>query len=102
MITKYLMLLCAGLTALSCLAQGTTKLQLTDANIHDATLGNEGGVYQIKTTGSDPYLFTAQVQQPFDAHRHMLSFDYFSTTGTDKFQVFVMSPLSEANSISVA
>ncbi len=99
---KYLMLLTVALNAVACRAQGATPLQLTGANIHDATLGNEDGAYQIKTTGGDPYLFTAPVTQPFDARHSVLSFEYFSTTGTDKFQAFVMPPLSEDNSVSVA
>ena len=81
---------------------GALALRLTDANIHDATLNADNGVYEIKTTGGDPYLFTQSLPPGFDARRTMLSFEYFSTTGTDKFQVFVMPPLSEANSVSVA
>ncbi len=81
---------------------GALALQLTDANIHDATLRADNGTYEIKTMGGDPYLFTSALPPGFDARRFMLSFEYFSTTGTDKFQVFVMPPLSEANSIGVA
>lgn len=81
---------------------GALALRLTDANIHEATLRADGGVYEIKTTGGDPYLFTQAIPPGFDARRYMLAFDYFSTTGTGNFQVFVLPPLSEANSISVA
>ncbi len=45
---------------------GAAPLQLTDVDIHDATLQNAGGTYTIQTTGGDPYLFTAALP-PFDA-----------------------------------
>jgi hypothetical protein len=76
-------------------------LRLTDNNSHEVTLRTvEGGAYEVKTTGSDPYLFT----EPFPEPRvlpdsFVLAFDYFSAAGTDHVQVFVDPPISEQFSI---
>lgn len=94
-----LMMLAGGMT----MAQsGSVPLTLTDHNIHEMTLrSTEGGEYAIRTTGGDPYVFTSPLPR-FDAKRnHVLAFDFFSTTGTDHFQVFVLPPLSEDRSLKV-
>lgn len=80
------------------MAQSTT-FKLIPNNIHDATLREVDGGYEIQTTGGDPYVFTAPTQGKVGPAQHYLSFEFFSTTGTDAFQVFLMPPLSEANSI---
>lgn len=103
------MLLILGLLGLPtggiAMAQGgTVGLTLTDHNIHDMTLqAQAGGEVEIRTTGGDPYAFTGKLPATFDAKRHhVLAFEFFSTTGTDHFQVFVLPPLSEDRSIRVA
>jgi hypothetical protein len=87
------------MTTLPALAQ-SSPLQLIPTNIHDATLREVDGGYEIQTTGGDPYVFTAPLQDNISAQQHYLSFDYFSATGTNNFQVFLMPPLSEANSVT--
>ena len=77
-------------------------LKLIPQAIHDATLREVDGGYEIETTGADPYVFTAPLQGKVSAQQHYLSFDFFSASGTDAFQVFVLPPLSEANSVKVA
>lgn len=76
------------------------SLQLIQNNIHDATLREVDGGYEIQTTAGDPYIFTAPLNQEVKPEQHYLSFDFFSTTGTNQFQVFLMPPLSEANSVT--
>ncbi len=86
------------------LADDTLPLKLTSRNIHDVALHvNDDGAVELQTTGTDPYLFTEPVSRGFDPRLHrMLSFQYFSATGVNQFQVFVLPPLSEANSIMAA
>ncbi len=81
---------------------GELPVRLTEENIHDATLQSAGGgEYEVRTTGSDPYVFTEPVGRPMDAQRqHVLAFEYFSTTGTGPVQVFLDPPLSEARSVT--
>ena len=82
-------------------ADAPISLRLTETNIHDATLKKLGnGGWEIETTGTDPYLFTEPVSPAPDLSRlHVLSFDYFSTTGTNHVQVFLDPPLREASSV---
>ncbi len=72
-------------------------LRLTEANCHDLTLSfPEEGVTEVRTTGSDPYAFTEPLPAPPDPRRdHVLAFEYFSATGTDATQVFLVPPLRE-------
>ncbi|MBC8136225.1 MAG: hypothetical protein H8F28_10090 [Fibrella sp.] len=76
-------------------------LRLTEINIHDATLRRiEGDTWEIRTTGSDPYLFTESLPASADLRQqHVLAFEYFSTTGTGTVQVFLDPPVSEARSV---
>ena len=82
-------------------AQETVPLQILTRNSHDIAvrlIDNE--TVEIITTGADPYLFTDAISRTFDPRRHrVLSFEYFSATGTNHFQVFVMPPLSEEYSV---
>jgi len=58
------------------------------------------GGWEIRTTGGDPYVFTALSTKPYDPHRaHVLAFEYFSTTGTDSLQVFFGPPIDERHSV---
>ncbi len=72
-------------------------LKLTTANIHDAELYQlADGTAEIRTTGSDPYIFTEPIAQKLDPKlQHMLSFEYFSTAGTGAIQVFLNPPVRE-------
>ncbi|MBI5832935.1 MAG: hypothetical protein HZB16_11610 [Armatimonadetes bacterium] len=83
------------------MAQNPVPLTLVAANAHDLELTPlpDGG-WEIRTTGGDPYVFTAPLTAPVDPRAtFMLAFDFFSATGTDAFQVFCQPPLSEANSV---
>ncbi len=79
----------------------TIPLTLTDKNSHDITLQTvEGGAYELKTTGGDPYLFTAPFPTPLTLDDSLvLAFDCFSASGTDSVQVFVDPPISETLSL---
>jgi hypothetical protein len=82
-------------------APDTIPLTLTDRNSHDITLRTvEGGAYELKTTGGDPYLFTTPFAEPATLDDSLvLAFDCFSASGTDSVQVFVDPPISEALSL---
>ena len=101
--TLFFLLILIGVMTMAHAQTGPVALTLTDGNIHDMTLrSTANGEYAIRTTGSDPYVFTAPVPA-FDAKKHhVLAFEFFSTTGTDHFQVFVLPPLSEDRSLKVA
>ena len=83
---------------------GPVPLLLTDRSLHEMTLrALPNGEFEIRTTGGDPYAFTEKLPAIPDLSRnHVLAFDFFSTTGTDHFQVFVLPPLSEDRSIKAA
>lgn len=76
-------------------------LRVTAQNIHDATVHFlENGEVEVRTTGSDPYLFTELSDVAISVgQRYVLAFEYFSTEGTDRIQVFVVPPLREEYSV---
>lgn len=82
-------------------APAALPLQLTTANMHDMELQDlGGGAYEIRTTGTDPYVFTQPFAQPVDPKRQcVVAFEYFSTTGTDHMQIYLVPPLSEEMSV---
>ncbi|MCW3095575.1 MAG: hypothetical protein JWL77_1193 [Chthonomonadaceae bacterium] len=100
----FLLLMLAGVATMTQAQSGAVPLRITDRNIHDMTLrALPDGEYEIRTTGSDPYAFTENLPVAFDTKRnHVLAFEFFSTTGTDHFQVFVLPPVSEDRSIKAA
>lgn len=102
--TLFIFWLLASATAIAHAQVGGIPLRLTAQDLHDATFqALPGGEYEIRTTGGDPYLFTEKLPAGGDVRRnHVLAFEFFSTTGTDHFQVFVMPPLSEDRSLKVA
>jgi hypothetical protein len=78
----------------------TIPLKLTQENIHDAVLHElADGVYEITTTGEDPYVFTEPLTQRVAPEQRMLAFEYFSATGTNHVQIYVIPPLDEAHSV---
>ncbi len=75
-------------------------LRLVPTDCHDLELeALPDGGWSIRTTGGDPYVFTAPLDQVIDPATYVLAFDFFSTTGADSFQVFVHPPLTEASSV---
>lgn len=80
-------------------------IRLSGADIHDATLRRiDGDTWEIRTTGSDPYLFTEPLPESADpGKQHVLAFEYFSASGTGgAVQVFVGPPIREAGSVKGA
>ena len=100
----FVLLMLAGVATMAIAQSGAVPLTITDRDMHDMTLRLlPDGEYEIRTTGGDPYAFTGKLPAVFDAKRHhVLAFEFFSTTGTDHFQVFVLPPLSEDRSMRVA
>ncbi len=74
-------------------AQEGFPLRLTPA-IHDATWRDVGGgVYEVRTTGADPYILTDSIALPFDHGRfRVFAFEYRCDEGFDFFEVFVGPP----------
>jgi hypothetical protein len=59
-----------------------------------------GGVYEVSTTGSDPFLYTRSLPMGVDlAENHILAFDFFSLTGVGDIQVFLEPPTQERLSV---
>lgn len=85
-------------------ADESVSLRLTDRNRHEIELRVlEGGEIEIRTMGSDPYVFTDPLPPSVDlSQKHVLSFEYFSAKGTNQMQVFLLPPLNEANSVTSA
>ncbi len=75
-------------------------LTISGKNLHDISLNQQKpGEYQIETTGSDPYLFTAKLKQQIPEDHFMLSFEYFCPTWLDHLQIFFSPPVDEDRSI---
>ncbi len=76
-------------------------LSLSEAGPHEVTLVSVGeGVYEITTTGADPFLFTDVVPAGINVSENpILAFEYFSLTGTGEIQVFAVPPTQEAISV---
>lgn len=93
---------CGG-PALKAASDAGIFLQLSEKKTHDLELKSlSAGVFEIRTTGGDPYMMTLPLPPDADAQRqHVLSFEYFSTTGTDHLQVFALPPGDEDHSLKV-
>lgn len=56
------------------------------------------GVWQLTTTGTDPYIYLAALSQDLEEQHRMLSFDYLCASGIDDLQVFYGRSITEARS----
>lgn len=97
---KFVALLCAFIPALA-LGQEPIPLAVVSEGAHDITVSPEAdGTVEIRTTGGDPFLYTTSWPEGTDlATRPILSFDYFSLTGTGELQVFLSPPETESYSM---
>lgn len=69
-------------------------LSLVPATAHQAEVREiEPGTYEIRSTGGDPYVFTAPLEADYD-HRQIRTFacELFCPAGLDSFQVFYGPP----------
>jgi hypothetical protein len=103
LILVLIFLLLAGFVSLVAAteADGSEFLRLSASGIHDLKLHTlEDGAWEIASTGSDPYLFTTVLPIGLDLNRrHVLAFEYFSLTGIDEIQVFLVPPQQESVSV---
>lgn len=94
-----------ALAAVPLFAQETAMsipLRLVPASAHEADIREvEPGVYEVHTTGGDPYVFTEPLTADYD-HRqiHALACEMFCPAGIDAFQVFY-GPPKESHSATV-
>lgn len=59
------------------------------------------GVYEISTTGNDPYVATVRLEESIDpAALPILAFEYFCPDGVNDFTVYFGPPISDARSVS--
>jgi hypothetical protein len=77
-------------------------LRLQEQHANDVTLRDLGkGVYEIRTTGTDPYVHTHRLPESAQPARSpVLSFEYSSSTGTNSTQVFLGPQWGEQNSVT--
>jgi len=74
------------------------RLSNTTHSLQAADLGD--GVYEVRTTGEDPYVVCEQVTQPFEHDRlFVLAFDYQCPDGLDFVEVFYGSPFHGDNRV---
>ncbi|BCU77161.1 DUF5722 domain-containing protein [Luteolibacter sp. LG18] len=67
---------------------------------HLAITKADDGSWELRTQGHDPYVFLSALPPGATAEgRTVLELGYFSTTGTDHFQVFVNPPCREDTSV---
>ena len=56
------------------------------------------GIWQIETTGSDPYINTMPLKKAISSDAKIMSFEYFCPKGLDNFQIFFGPVINENNS----
>jgi hypothetical protein len=78
------------------------RLSLNIKKFNDIKIKQLGtGHYEISTTGNDPYIYTHNIQEKFNADTFQrFSFESFSLKKINNIQVFILPPLSEQHSIS--
>jgi hypothetical protein len=76
-------------------------LRLLPDRAHEITVTTpEAGVMEVTTTGNDPFVYTSGIQEGHNfAEAPILSFEYFSLTGTSDIQVFLEPPVREDISV---
>ena len=84
----------------SSVGQGQVPLQLDPQRVNDLEVTLAGKVYNIQTTGGDPFVYTQGLTRPRPRDARILSFEYFSPKGLDHLQVFFGDPTSEKRSQS--
>ncbi|MCC4211527.1 DUF5722 domain-containing protein [Leeuwenhoekiella parthenopeia] len=63
-------------------------LQLNLNQTHELSVTEDASVYEITTTGSDPYIVSLPLTQGLEANQNQLAFEYFCPTGIDVLQVY--------------
>ncbi|HVR35283.1 MAG TPA: DUF5722 domain-containing protein, partial [Methylomirabilota bacterium] len=61
----------------------------------------EPGMFELRTTGSDPWFLLKELPANFDAERHhVLAFEYFCPDGVDELELFYGPPIEAGRSVS--
>lgn len=82
-------------------ARAEVACRIDPATAHQLSIKQaEDGAWELRTEGNDPYVFLSALPADATAEgRTVLELGYFSTTGTDHFQVFVNPPCREDTSV---
>ena len=70
------------------------EIQLDVNKTNDLDITVSDGVYNISTTGGDPYVFTQALETDLNTKNNQLAFEYFCPTGLDHIEVYFY-PLGE-------
>ncbi len=68
--------------------------------IHDVELTEQNETFQIRTTGSDPYL-TGRLAEPPKKNDRILEFEYFCPSGIKGATAYLGPPISEASRVDL-
>lgn len=68
--------------------QTPVNIELKAEEVNDMELEVSDGVYDILTTGVDPYIFTESLEADLDKNNTHLSFEYFCPTGIDFIEIY--------------
>ena len=63
-----------------------------------ATYDETAGEWTLVTTGTDPYIYLAALEEDLQEAHRILSFDYLCPTGVDDIQVFYGKAIAESRS----
>jgi len=74
------------------------SLALVQENIHNATMESDDNSYRIKTTGSNPYIFTEALTRQLFPENTVLSFEYFCPRGLDHLEIYFCPPIDSKHS----
>jgi len=67
------------------------KVQLDLSTTHDLEITETNGVYDLATTGKDPYIFSLPIENEINPENSQLTFEYFCPTGVDFVEVMFYS-----------
>ena len=75
-------------------------LSFSDKGMNQLTLNYDetSGVWQINTTGGDPFLYVSALAQDLEEEHRVLCFEYLCGTGVDDFQLFYGKAIAENRS----
>jgi len=80
----------------------TVGLTLSKNNFNDVKLNfNKSNIYDIISTGSNPFVVTDPIRQKLQTNDYKLSFEYFCPKGIDNFEIYFGPDFNESEKIMV-
>ncbi len=97
---KLVLIVLSGISVNLCYAQTSgTILELDERKTNQLTAELQPeGVWQLETSGKDPWIYTKPLEQAIGKDENILAFEYFCPKGLDHIQIYFGPEISEQNS----